>query len=372
MKIINLILISIQFLFVSNTYSQIKIEMKNERGVFTTPCIVNGLKLRFIFDTGASNVSISLSEAIFMLKNGYLNEDDLHGSSYSQIANGNIVDNTTVNIREMEIGGIKLYNINAIIIHELNAPLLLGQSAIQKLGKIQIDDNHLIIMSYDAQSNDDACSEARTLVSQASEHFSKNLYALSADIGQKAYDMCPDVFDCSQFYMMGISYSMNNSYLSAIKYLEKAADCETDSAKLSGIYYFLSINYKQTKDYENAKLCCQKAISFANENEDNSSNYFVLGDISLNQKDYLQAIDYYKKCEELRLKYLSIDPIDVMKGKVKDDLLGDAYLKISAIYAVINQITKSNNYMIKSALCGYEDGIRFCERYNIKYESYIE
>jgi clan AA aspartic protease (TIGR02281 family) len=109
------------------------------------PCKINGLKLGFIFDTGASNVCISLSEALFMLKNGYLNESDLKGSSYSQIANGEIVENTTVILREVEIADIKLTNIEAVIIHELTAPLLLGNSAIKKLGKISIENNELII-----------------------------------------------------------------------------------------------------------------------------------------------------------------------------------------------------------------------------------
>ena len=49
-------------------------------------------------------------------------------------------------IRELEIGGIKLQNIEASVIHELSAPLLLGQSAIQKLGKIQINGNELILL----------------------------------------------------------------------------------------------------------------------------------------------------------------------------------------------------------------------------------
>ena len=50
---------------------------KEPSGLYTIPCEVNGLKLKLIFDTGASDVSISLVEAMFMLKNGYLTEDDL-------------------------------------------------------------------------------------------------------------------------------------------------------------------------------------------------------------------------------------------------------------------------------------------------------
>jgi clan AA aspartic protease (TIGR02281 family) len=112
---------------------------KNKGGTFTIDCKVNGLKLNFIFDTGASNVSISLTEAYFMLKNGYLNKTDLGGTEYYSIANGDIQEGTVLNIRELEFGGQKLKNIKASVIKELGAPLLLGQSAISQLGKIMID-----------------------------------------------------------------------------------------------------------------------------------------------------------------------------------------------------------------------------------------
>ncbi len=144
---IRIFITSLIFLIFSHTINaQVRILMKKEKGVYTTPCSVNGLKLQFIFDTGASNVAISLPVAIFMLKNGYLLKTDLKGSSYAQIANGKVLKNTTILIRELEIGGIKLQNIEASVIHELSAPLLLGQSAIQKLGKIQINGNELILL----------------------------------------------------------------------------------------------------------------------------------------------------------------------------------------------------------------------------------
>jgi predicted aspartyl protease len=74
------------------------------------PCLVNGLKLNFIFDTGASDVSISLTEASFMLKNGYLKESDIKGTEYYSFANGDIAEGTTILLREVDIKGIKLYN----------------------------------------------------------------------------------------------------------------------------------------------------------------------------------------------------------------------------------------------------------------------
>lgn len=121
--------------------------MSKEGGVYSIPCKVNGLPLKFIFDTGASDVTISLTEAIFMLKNGYLDKDDIGDKVYFGLANGNIARGTKLNLKEIEFAGFKLMNVQASIINELNAPLLLGQSAIEKLGQIQLNGNELTILN---------------------------------------------------------------------------------------------------------------------------------------------------------------------------------------------------------------------------------
>ena len=120
-------------------FCQTKITMEKKNGVYLVPCAVNGLKLKFIFDTGAGDVSISLSEAVFMIKNGYMKEEDLIGTEYYRIANGEVAEGTKIIIRKLEIGNKTLYNVEASIVHTLSAPLLLGQSAIQRFGKFSID-----------------------------------------------------------------------------------------------------------------------------------------------------------------------------------------------------------------------------------------
>ncbi len=55
-------------------------------------------------------------------------------------------------IREIEIAGLVLRNVDAVVIHSQSAPLLLGQSAIQKLGKVSISGNTLTINSYSNQT----------------------------------------------------------------------------------------------------------------------------------------------------------------------------------------------------------------------------
>ena len=125
------------------------IKMKSIGGVSVIPCKVNGLNLNFIFDTGASNVSISMTEATFMLKNGYLSLNDIIGSNKFSDANGNISEGVIINLKEIEIGGVKLFNVIASVVKNDKAPLLLGQSAIKKLGQIKFDlkENTITILS---------------------------------------------------------------------------------------------------------------------------------------------------------------------------------------------------------------------------------
>ncbi len=366
-------IISLFILFLVPTLkSQVRIKMNKEGGVYTTPCTVNGLKLRFIFDTGASDVSLSLSEAIFMLKNGYLNKEDIHGSSFSQIANGDVVKNTTVNLKEIEIGGIKIHNVKATIIHNLAAPLLLGQSAIQKLGKIQIEGNQLLIMEYSSPANPNACLEAMELVPKAEKYYGEKLFALSAELFQKAYDICPNVFDCFDLGLLGYSYYYNSNFLDAIKYLEKAAVLEKNNQSLYFIYESIGDCYLKINKYEKSKIFFQKALFIVKENEYTSYVYSDLGYLYSKQRKFHQAIEHYKKAVEFYLRHLSTSENEVMRGKIKNAVLGEIYYNISVRYYNIGQKDKSDNYLIKSALCGDEDAINYCKKYNIKYELYIE
>ncbi len=122
-----------------------EIPYTKEGGVFSVKCSINDLPLNFIFDTGASDVTMSAVEANFMMKNGYLTPRDIEGKQYYQIANGELSEGTVVNIRDVEFGGLHLSNVRASVVKSQRAPLLLGQSALQKLGKIEIDNDRKVL-----------------------------------------------------------------------------------------------------------------------------------------------------------------------------------------------------------------------------------
>lgn len=108
-------------------------------GIYEIACEVNGLPLKFVFDTGASSVTISSVEAQFMLKNGYLKSEDIKGKEYFRVATGHIEEGTIIRLREIKIGDAVLRNVDASVVHNQQAPLLLGQSVLERFGTITID-----------------------------------------------------------------------------------------------------------------------------------------------------------------------------------------------------------------------------------------
>ncbi len=114
-----------------------------KNGLLTIPCEINGLRLRFILDTGASAVSLSLTEASFMYKNGYLEDKDFVGTANSQIASGEIQENYVVILKEVKIGSKVLQNVKAVVSKGLSAPLLLGQSVLSQIGEWSIKGDFL-------------------------------------------------------------------------------------------------------------------------------------------------------------------------------------------------------------------------------------
>ena len=117
-----------------------EIPMERRYGnIYEIPCTINDLPLKFILDTGASSVSISSVEAAFMLKNGYLKDGDILGQEYFSTATGEIHEGTVIRLREIRIGNAVLRNINASVVHNQQAPLLLGQSVLERFGIITID-----------------------------------------------------------------------------------------------------------------------------------------------------------------------------------------------------------------------------------------
>lgn len=120
----------------------IEVPFTPDGGCASVKCSINDLPLTFIFDTGASIVSLSQTEANFMLKNGYLTTKDFVGKGRFVNADGDISEGTIINLREVDFGGLKLKDVRASVVKNQKAPLLLGQTVLGRLGKIEIDNKN--------------------------------------------------------------------------------------------------------------------------------------------------------------------------------------------------------------------------------------
>lgn len=122
-----------------------EIPFTKEGSVCKVKCAINNLPLHFIFDTGASDVSISSVEATFMVKNDYLSSKDIVGKQRYLNANGEVSEGTVINLREVRMGNLHLDNVKASVVKNQSAPLLLGQSVLGRLGKIEIDNDKKVL-----------------------------------------------------------------------------------------------------------------------------------------------------------------------------------------------------------------------------------
>ena len=175
MKAIQLNMALCLFLTYSIT-AQTSIKMEKNGSSYLIPCKVNGLNLKFIFDTGADDVSISMTEALFMLKNGYLKQEDIGGSNYYSTASGDLEEGTKIILRTLEIGGVELHDVSASVISSFNAPLLLGQSVLQRFGKFSFDysNNTLILGSGNYVSEKQAPND------QSNQSASRNSFSIAS------------------------------------------------------------------------------------------------------------------------------------------------------------------------------------------------
>ncbi len=122
-----------------------EVPFTKEGGVCKVKCKINGLPLHFVFDTGASDVTLSMVEATFMMKNDYLKSTDVIGNQHYMDANGDVSVGTVINLRNVNFGDLELNNIRASVVRNQKAPLLLGQSVLGRLGKIEIDNHHQVL-----------------------------------------------------------------------------------------------------------------------------------------------------------------------------------------------------------------------------------
>jgi predicted aspartyl protease len=96
-------------------------------------------------DSGASEVSITPDVALTLMRTGTIKQEDwLEGRTY-KFADGSTAKSDRFMLRNLQIGSYNIPNVSVSISNSIEAPLLLGQNVLSRLGKISIDYKNSIL-----------------------------------------------------------------------------------------------------------------------------------------------------------------------------------------------------------------------------------
>lgn len=359
-------------------FGQKVISLTKQNGVYTVPCSINGVIRSLVFDTGASTVTISMQLAELLYRSGKLSDSEIKGYGKSQTASGHIVDNMAIVLRDIEISKLHLKNVDAVVIEGQNVPLLLGLSAIQKLGKVTLQGDKLIIDSSILPNSQ--LAEIRSKIESfiENEEYSAAIASLKRIESQDAMEEM-DVFNFAQCYC----YSMD--YNKALIYCQQWMGTykETMPSHEPDICYFMGISYMGLKSHYDADKWFSKAICLISTDavvrtskEDANILSYYYNQKAVNYlfwKAYEKSVEAFDIATQYRMRFLGVTVEDLCAGKIKDERIGIWLNSISAMQGVyLHNEAKSERYAILAALCGNQESIEFCEHFKIDYSPRIK
>jgi predicted aspartyl protease len=109
-----------------------RVKMVESGGIYHVPVVINGaLKLDFIVDSGATDVSIPADVVLTLMRTGTIKKSDFIGTEKYRLADGSAVSSRTFIISSLTVGGRTVTDVRGSIA-DVNGPLLLGQSFLKR------------------------------------------------------------------------------------------------------------------------------------------------------------------------------------------------------------------------------------------------
>jgi len=131
----------------SSAEKQNEVKLIKIGAVYEVPVVLNNvLTINFILDSGASDVSISPDVALTLIRTKTIEHNDWLPGAYYKFADGTEAKSKRFKLKSVKIGNKELKNVTCSISNSFDAPMLLGQSALQKLGTYSIDYGKMVII----------------------------------------------------------------------------------------------------------------------------------------------------------------------------------------------------------------------------------
>ena len=352
--------------------AQTTIQMEKVGGVYKIPCTVNGLRLKMIFDSGASTVCISESTAIMMLENDYLSVEDIKGNGKSTVADGRIVDHTKIILKKVQIGDKVLTNVEAIVVHGQDAPLLFGQTALNRLGRYTISGNTLTIGSglkpiSETNSSHLTDDDVDRLLQEAWDAYDNKAYSIALEKYRILYEH--DLLTAYGILIYANCYYGMEQYENALAlYTSIEKDIASDFHN-EKTYLELQIGrcLKILEDYDAALPYLESVKYYAEQfSWEQQMAVFFLSGVYKGKGDEYRAKHVVEKYISEYLEYKKYKSTDCWTKGLRDEFLAELYRTRRNTYTTFDEYDW-DKYCIISAAWGDIKSIEDCKRYHMDY-----
>lgn len=123
------------------------VPMKLQGGTYVVPVLINNaIRLEFVVDSGASDVSIPADVVTTLIRSGTITSADFIGKRSYRLADGSMVPSMTFRIRSLQVGN---RTINDVVgsVAPIQGELLLGQSFLGRFKSWSVDNGaHALVL----------------------------------------------------------------------------------------------------------------------------------------------------------------------------------------------------------------------------------
>ena len=123
--------------------------MLRETGVYKVPVLINNaITLKFVVDSGASDVTIPSDVVSTLIRAGTITSNDFIGTQKYILADGSVVQAKAFHIKSLKVGDVVVENVTGSVA-DAAGDLLLGQSFLSRFKSWSIDNTrHALALQW--------------------------------------------------------------------------------------------------------------------------------------------------------------------------------------------------------------------------------
>jgi len=293
-----------------------EIKLNKMGDMYTLPMRINdALTMTFLLDTGAADVGFPDSAIDRMIGAGFIDQRDIKGTATYTLADGSAIKCRRLILRKVHIGNREIKNIEASSCPG-QAPLLLGQSVLKKLGgAIDYGKNALVVADRGVKVAETPTYTKKDIAYYEEAESDKDptaLYSLSLayfwgngvqkDL-KKAFTLMKESADTGYApaqFGLGLMYydghGVPKNYAKAVEWYTKAAE-QGDADAQNNLGFMYAEGKGVPQNYAKALELYRKAAEqgFAKAQYNLGGMYYK--GISVPQ-DYAKALELYRKAAE--------------------------------------------------------------------------